>query len=95
MKIILEEMIPLLSYPNNSSVDEKDFYDPQILIGKQVEYKFLVKSKKEQQEDKECYPSCQTCFSYTKNDEDHQCETCKPGYYFKEDTKNCYKEVNE
>ena len=85
----------LLSYPKDSNIDEKDFYEPQILIGKKVELRFEVKSKKEQQEDKECYPSCQTCFPYKHNDENHQCETCKPGYYFKEDTNNCYQKVDE
>ena len=81
----------IYSYPEDSKVDERDFYEPQILIGGKIEYKFELKEKTEE----ECYPSCATCYSYSKDEDNHQCKICKPGYYFKEDTYNCYKEINE
>ena len=85
----------ILSYPNNSNVDEKDYYTPEILIGKRLEYKFEIKGKGESQDDEECYPSCSECDYKSKDDEDHQCKKCKEGYYFKEYTSNCYKEIKE
>ena len=33
----------ILSYPQDTNVDEKDFYKPQILIGRKIKYKFEVK----------------------------------------------------
>ena len=78
------------SYPKNSDVNERDFYEPQILVGGKIEYKFELKGETSE----ECYPSCAECFTYSVNEENHQCKICKPGYYFKEDTYNCYKEIN-
>ena len=67
----------ILSYPNNSNVDEKDYYTPEILIGKRLEYKFEIKGKGESQDDEECYPSCSECDYKSKDDEDHKCKKCK------------------
>ena len=85
----------LLSYPIDSNVDEKEFYEPQILIGRNMEFRFEVKAKKDEPDDNECYPSCSSCYSYSADDDNHLCKICKPGYYFQEDTYNCFKEMNE
>ena len=81
----------IIIYPNDTKINEKNYYEPQTLIGREIEYHFEIKNK----EQEECYPSCLTCYSKTKDDKNHQCKICKPGYYFKEDTFNCYKEINE
>ena len=85
----------ILSFPNNSNADEKDFYTPQILIGKRVEFNFEIKGKGENQDEEECYPSCLECYSKSKDEDNHLCKICKQGFYFKEDTYNCYKEIKE
>ena len=56
------------------------------------------KKKEEEEEetgDGECYPSCAACYKYSKDHDNHQCKICKPDFYFKENTYNCYKEINE
>ena len=60
------------------------------LIGKEFEYHFVIDDIEE-----ECYHSCLTCYSKSNDDENHQCKICKQGYYFIEDTYNCYKEISE
>ena len=84
-----------LNYPNNSIKFFKDFYTPKTLIGKKFKYKFNVTGNGEEEEGGECYPSCLTCYSHSKDDENHLCKICKPDYYFMEDTYNCYQEVSE
>ena len=85
----------LITYPENSIDDEKDFYSPQNLIGKKIEYKFEVIGNGNQNDTNKCYPSCATCYEYSEDDENHLCKICKPDYYFIEDTYNCYQEINE
>lgn len=85
----------IFTYPENSIDDEKDFYSPQNLIGKKIEYIFEVKGNGKQNDTDKCYPSCSTCYKYSEDDDNHLCKICKPDYYFKEDTYNCYQEINE
>ena len=59
------------------------------------EKKEKEKEKEEETSDEGCYPSCATCYKNSKDHDNHQCKICKPDYYFKEDTYNCYKEINE
>jgi hypothetical protein len=84
--------------------DEKDFYSAQTYLGRPFEYNFEITGgigKPEEEEEEEevddngCYPSCESCYKNSKDDEDHQCKVCKTDYYFKENTNNCYKEINE
>ena len=42
-----------------------------------------------------CYKNCGTCLEEGISLNDQKCETCIEGYYFEENTKNCYKEANE
>ena len=81
----------ILNFPNVSKINEKSYYEPQTLIGKRFEYSFELKNKGEE----ECYPSCLTCYAKTEDDDNHQCEVCQQDYYFKEFTRNCYKEINK
>ena len=86
----------ILTYPINSTVNESDFYKPEILIGKQFLYGFDINEEDGKGAiDDECYPSCVTCYSPSTDKDNHLCKICKPEYYFKEDTYNCYKEINE
>ena len=38
-----------------------------------------------------CYDNCLTCTEESTNESNQFCVLCKPGYYFEENTKNCYK----
>ena len=76
----------IFTYPENgNNVDEKDFYKPIRLIGKKINYKFRLS---------ECYDSCSTCTSFSEDDNDHKCITCRNGFYFKENTNNCYDKID-
>ena len=83
----------IIRYPKDTIVDESEFYTPKYLIGKRFIYNFEIKGDKI--DDDECYPSCSTCYSKTKDYDNHQCIKCKDGYYFKENTHNCYKEIDK
>ena len=96
-------------YPEDDlEMDDREFYNPEIMIGRPFEYKFeltggIGKPVEEEEEEKEeeisdddgCYPSCSTCYRNSKDDDNHLCKVCKPDYYFKEDTYNCYDEISE
>ena len=91
MKKYAEEII---IYPEESGVDESSFYEPGMLIGKRFEYSFEISDGQGTQETN-CYPSCETCIDKSGDEENHLCLTCKSGYYFKEGTNNCYKEIDK
>lgn len=38
----------------------------------------------------QCYESCETCSNEIGNEENHQCRTCKEGFFFKDNSNNCY-----
>ena len=104
-------------YPEEDyEMDDREFYKPEVMVGRPFEYKFELtggigkpeeeeeeeeeEEKKEKEEEEEpsgegCYPSCATCYKYSKDHDNHQCKVCKPDYYFKENTNNCYKEISE
>ena len=42
-----------------------------------------------------CYKNCGTCIEEGTSLNDQKCETCFDGYFFEENTKNCYKYPNE
>jgi hypothetical protein len=91
MKKLTEE---ILIYPEDSEIDERQFYTPEVFYGKRLEFFFEIQGEKGNVDEK-CYPSCETCSEKSVDDENHFCLTCKPGYYFKEYTSNCYKELAE
>ena len=103
-------------YPEEDfETDDREFYKPEVMVGRPFEYKFELtggigkpEEEEEEEEEKEkekekeeeptgegCYPSCATCYKYSKDHDNHQCKVCKPDYYFKEDTYNCYQEISE
>jgi len=93
-------------YPKDDlEIEESDFYSPQTYLGRPFQYNFEItggigKPEEEEEEEEEideneCYPSCGTCYKFSKDDEDHQCKTCQTDYYFKQDSHNCYKEISE
>jgi len=75
----------LMEYPKNTDIDEKDFYEPKTLVGKKVNFKFRLS---------DCYDSCDKCSSFSEDDNDHKCISCRTGFYFKEDTNNCYDKID-
>ena len=57
---------------------------PDEYYGRTIEFKFTV--------DIDCYQNCDTCTNKGLSIDDQQCDTCKNGYYFVENTKNCFGE---
>ena len=55
---------------------------PGILNGREMKLIFEVIK---------CYDNCLTCTEESTNESNQFCVLCKPGYYFEENTKNCYK----
>ena len=76
-----------LHYPNDSDISEKDYYKPNILIGKKIIYKFEIKKG---QAPKVCYPSCDTCDEYSEDENNQKCLTCRKQFYFINGTQNCF-----
>ena len=75
----------IICYPDNDT-SEKDFYEPKILLGKKMNFKFRLSN---------CYDSCATCTEFSEDENDHKCIKCRDGFYFKKDTNNCYNKINE
>ena len=71
------------NYPINSAEDEKNYYEPKILRGKQVKYTFSLS----------CYDSCLTCKEISIDPKNQKCLKCKPNFYFQIDTSNCFSEL--
>ena len=63
-----------------------DWY-PDEYYGRTIEFKFTV--------DIDCYENCETCTNKGLSIDDQQCDTCKNGYYFVENTNNCFGEPPE
>ena len=63
-----------------------DWY-PDEYYGRTIEFKFTA--------DIDCYTNCDTCTNKGLSIDDQQCDTCKNGYYFVENTKNCFGEPPE
>ena len=40
-----------------------------------------------------CYKNCFTCYKFSSDESNQQCKECNPGYYFEENTTNCYNEL--
>ena len=69
-----------INYPLNSKESQKNYYEPKILMGKQVNFIFSLN----------CYSSCLSCIEASNNVNDQKCKECKPNYYFQKDTSNCF-----
>jgi hypothetical protein len=71
-------------YPSEDvETDERDFYIPQTYLGRPFEYNFeltggIGKPEKEEEEEEEvvddngCYPSCESCYKNSKDNEHNQ-----------------------
>ena len=70
-------------YPINSVEDEKNYYIPKILMGKQINYTFSLS----------CYNSCLSCREASINPQNQKCTKCRPNYYFQINTSNCFSEL--
>ena len=71
-------------YPENKTELERQYYTPQILVGRVVKYEFELK----------CYDSCDGCYKLSNNPNDQQCIRCKPNFYFQEKTNNCFESLD-
>ena len=58
-----------------------DWY-PDEYYGRTIEFKFTVGI--------DCFENCESCDIKGLSIDDQQCKTCKNGYYFVENTKNCF-----
>ena len=82
----------IYSYPNGTEISEKDFYKPNILIGRRIVYNFEIKKD---QYPKQCYPSCETCEDYSEDSNNQKCLTCRRLFYFINGTQNCFNYAKE
>ena len=57
---------------------------PDEYYGRTIEFKFTA--------DIDCFENCDTCTTSGSTLDDQQCDTCKYGFYFVENTKNCFGE---
>jgi hypothetical protein len=83
----------VVNYPNN--VNPESYLSQQrTFVGREFKYSFIIGKKQEPIDDdpskQNCYKNCKTCDSYSEEEDDQNCITCKAGYYFKDGTKNCY-----
>ena len=60
---------------------------PDEYYGRTIEFKFTVGV--------DCYENCLTCDEKGVDANDQKCKTCKSGYYFVENTNNCFGEIPE
>ena len=72
-------------YPLDENMTDKNFYEPQILYGKKMNFKFRLSS---------CFDSCSTCTELSENENAQKCIKCRSGFYFKEGTNNCYDKID-
>ena len=63
-----------------------DWY-PDEFYGRTIEFKFTV--------DVDCFDNCQTCNERGLTLDDQKCTECKNGYYFIQNTSNCFGEIPE
>ena len=75
----------LKEYPLNQNNSEEEFYEPKILYGKRMNYKFRLS---------DCYDSCETCKELSEDENNQKCIKCRNGFYFKEGTNNCYDKID-
>ena len=63
-----------------------DFSQPEQFYGRTIEFKFTYE---------DCFENCDTCTTSGLTLDDQQCDTCKIGFYFIENTKNCVYQTPE
>lgn len=68
------------TYPKNSGIDPKDYYEPRALLGKEVNYIFSLS----------CYNTCETCSQLSADPENQKCTKCIQDHFFLKGTQNCY-----
>ena len=61
-------------------------WNPDKFTGRLTKFKFTVGN---------CYENCGTCEEEGVSLDNQKCQTCIEGYYFEENTQNCYKTANE
>ena len=61
-------------------------WESDSFIGRVTKFKFTVGN---------CYQNCETCIEEGDSFNNQKCESCIEGFYFEENTKNCYKTANE
>ena len=82
----------IYSYPNGTGISEKNYYKPNLLIGRRIVYNFEIKKD---QYPKQCYPSCETCEDYSEDSNNQKCLTCRRQFYFINGTQNCFNYAKE
>lgn len=74
---IIEDVIFYSKYKTKINVKFKNY---GVFLGGTKECDFNIRV---------CYDSCQDCYDLDSDDSNHQCKSCKDGYYFIENTNNC------
>ena len=70
----------LKGYDLIATISDRD-WDPDEYPGKEAKIIFNVIK---------CYDVCLTCLEESNDEFNQKCKVCKPGYYFEENTSNCY-----
>ena len=74
----------LKEYPINENISEKEFYKPELLLGKKLNFKFRLS---------DCFDSCQSCTELSEDENNQKCIKYRTGFYFKEGTNNSYDKI--
>ena len=77
-------------YPTTSSTPEQYLNEQKTLIGKEFKFNFSIEEKIA---GKKCYDNCETCVRPSNDINEQDCIKCKNGFYFKDDTKNCFDKI--
>ena len=71
-------------YGQSIEADNEDFqWIPEEYYGRETTIKINILN---------CYKNCLTCTEQSNNEFNQKCRECLPGYYFEENTNNCYNE---
>ena len=79
-----------VEYYPDTSTPEQYLNEQKILIGKEFKYNFTIEDKSEEK----CYENCETCERPSNNINEQYCIKCKNGFYFKDNTKNCFDKID-
>ena len=80
-----EFALEVKQYPLDENITDEKFYEPQILLGKKMNFKFRLS---------DCFDSCSTCIELSEDKNNQKCIKCRTGFYFMEGTNNCYDKID-
>ena len=73
-------------YPDNST---KAYFNPRTFKGKLFKYNFAISEPVIK-----CFPNCEECFLSSEDINNQHCLSCKKGFYFIDNTRNCFDKID-